>query len=218
VRPHQQWLSDALDTLQPQLGQLDGAELSGCLQALGTWQYAPANAFMQAFHAATSQQLQQQVLSMRHLGEIAWGLAQLQDSNAAQLMAELLEAAAQLMSASEPSSSTAGAAADSRSTSSSTALSRAGMADLVWAVAKLQIHPGKTWMAAYEAASLQLLRTFTPHELAQVVWAFARLPYQPSEAWRGVFLEAVQVGQLALRALKQLQCEGWLGLAAASAV
>jgi hypothetical protein len=129
---------------------------------------------------------------MQHLGEIAWGLAQLQDSNAAQLMAELLEGAAYIMAASQP----AGTAADS---SSSAVLSRAGMADLVWAVAKLQIHPGKTWMAAYEAASQQLLRSFMPHELAQVVWAFARLPYKPSEAWRGIFLEAVQVGQLGCR-------------------
>ncbi|WIA08946.1 hypothetical protein OEZ85_008363 [Tetradesmus obliquus] len=194
VRPHQQWLTDALDTLQPQLSQLNGAELSGCLQALGTWQYAPAGAFMQAFHAATSQKLQQQALSMRHLGEITWGLAQLQDSDAAQLMGELLEAAAHIMAASQPASSPAGTAPDSSSNSSSNsaALSCAGMADLVWAVAKLQIHPGKTWMAAYEAASQQLLRSFSPHELAQVVWAFARLPYQPSEAWRGIFLEAVQ--------------------------
>ena len=56
-------------------------------------------------------------------------------------------------------------------------------------------------MAAYEAASQQLLRSFSPHELAQVVWAFARLPYQPSEAWRGIFLEAVQVRQLGVREL-----------------
>jgi hypothetical protein len=187
VRPHQQWLSDALDTLQPQLSQLNGAELSGCLQALGTWQFSPPNAFMQAFHAATSQQLQQQGLSMQHLGEIAWSLAQLQDSNAAQLMGELLEAAAYIMAASKP--------VPSNSSSSSAALSRAGMADLVWAVAKLQIHPGKTWMVAYEAASQQLLPSFTPHELAQVVWAFARLPYQPGDAWRGLFLQAVQVRQ-----------------------
>jgi hypothetical protein len=183
-------LSDALDTLQPQLSQLNGAELSGCLQALGTWQYAPSNAFSQAFHAATSQQLQQQALSMRHIGEIAWSLAQLQDSSAAQLMGELLEAAAHIMAAGQP------AAPANSSGSSSAALSRAGMADLVWAVAKLQIHPGKTWMAAYEAASQQLLPSFTPHELAQVVWAFARLPYQPGDAWRGLFLEAVQVRQL----------------------
>jgi hypothetical protein len=195
VRPHQQWLSDALDTLQPQLNQLNGAELSGCLQALGTWQYAPPHAFMQAFHAATSQQLQQQALSMQHLGEIAWSLAQLQDSNAAQLMGELLEAAAHIMAASRPPASTSAATPANSSSSSSTALSRAGMADLVWAVAKLQIHPGKTWMAAYEAASQQLLPSFTPHELAQVVWAFARLPHKPGDAWRVLFLAAVQVRQ-----------------------
>jgi hypothetical protein len=191
VRPHQQWLSDALDTLHPQLSQLNGAELSGCLRALGTWQYAPPNSFMQAFHAATSQQLQQQALSMQHLGEIAWSLAQLQDSNAAQLMGELLEAAAHIMTTPANRSSSS-----SNNSSSSAALSRAGMADLVWAVAKLQIHPGKTWMVAYEAASQQLLPSFTPHELAQVVWAFARLPYQPGDAWRGLFLQAVQVRQL----------------------
>lgn len=148
---------------------------------MGTWGVTPADSFMQQYRAAVQRLLQQRKLSMRQLGEIAWGLAQLQDTDTAAIMTDVLEGAELLLAAPLHVSSSSGTA------------SHAGMADLIWAVAKLQHHPGHAFLASFEAASQRLLETFTPHELAQIVWAFARLAWQPDEPWKELFLQAVQV-------------------------
>lgn len=185
LKPHEQWLLDVLDILQPQLQQLEPAELSGCLQVFGSWSFTPPEHFMQAYHAATRQHIQQQKLALRHLADIAWGLAQLQNPSHP-LLAEVLEAAGAdlvLSRRSHLSNSSPGCAAELPSS----------LADLIWAVAKLQLQPDHAWLGSFEATSQAVLEAFTPHQLAQVVWAFARLPWQPGQLWLDTYLEAVQL-------------------------
>lgn len=178
VKPHQQWLLDVLETLEPQLHQLTSAELSGCLHVLGSWCFTPPEAFMQAYHAAMQQQLQRNKLGLRHLADMAWGLAQLQNPRQP-LLDDVFTAAGDVMT-------------QQASNHDGYPLQAAPLADLIWAMAKLQMTPDSAWLSSFSEASQLALHTFTPHQLAQTVWAFARLPWQPGEQWMQVFLTAVQ--------------------------
>eukprot|EP00878_Enallax_costatus_P006523 GHUV01006840.1.p1 GENE.GHUV01006840.1~~GHUV01006840.1.p1 ORF type:complete len:358 (+),score=138.67 GHUV01006840.1:1-1074(+) len=189
LKPHEQWLLDVLDILQPQLQQLEPAELSGCLQVFGSWSFTPPEHFMQAYHAATRQQIQQQKLGLRHLADIAWGLAQLQNPRQP-LLDEVLAAAGAAMATSRHTHSSSGG---SSSGGESSAKLPDALADLIWAIAKLQLMPDHAWLSSFEATSQAVLETFTPHQLAQVVWGFARLPWQPGQSWMDAYLEAVQL-------------------------
>lgn len=198
VRPHEPWLLDALDTLQPQLQQLSPQELSGCLQVFGSWSFTPPQHFMQAYHAAAQQQMQCNKLGLRHLADIAWGLAQLHNPRQL-LLDEVLAAAATRMTV------------NSNGCISTSATPPAALADLIWAVAKAQVEPDDAWLNSFTAASQPLLASFTPHQLAQVVWGFARLPWQPGQHWLAAYLDAVQ-GQLKDFDSKSISLTAW-GLA-----
>lgn len=206
VRPHQQWLEEVLETLQPSLQALSSAQLSSMFQVLGSWGFMPSEPWMQDLHAAVRKQLGS--MSMRHIADLAWGLAQLQNPKQP-LLGELLEAALDMMQSGRCSTdSSAGSqqrngcqlqAQQAQQQGSAQACSAASLADLVWSVAKLQHNPGSLWLETFlhttmapGPSSKPLLHSFTPHQLAQVIWAFARLPHQPGQPWMEVFLEAVR--------------------------
>jgi hypothetical protein len=210
VRPHQQWLEEVLDTLQPRLQDLSSAQLSSTFQVLGSWGFMPSESWMQDLHAAVRTQLGS--MSMRHIADLTWGLAQLQNPKQP-LLGELLEAALDMMQSGRCStdSSTGSQQQDGcqvaqqpqqQQQESAQACSPASLADLVWSVAKLQHNPGSLWletflhttMAPGPCSSKPLLHSFTPHQLAQVIWAFARLPHQPGQPWMELFLDAVREG------------------------
>lgn len=207
VKPHQQWLQDVLDTLQPRLQELSTAQLSSMLQVLGGWGFMPPEPFMQQLHAAVHKQTHK--MSMRHIADMAWGLAQLQNPRQP-LLTELLQAASDLMRGSHCSASSILAqqrAALQRQHQQDQGIScqqdqqqltccPASLADLVWSVAKLQHSPGKGWLDTFADISLPLLDSFTPHQLAQVIWAFARLPYQPAEPWMNRWVWAAAIESL----------------------
>jgi len=134
VRPHQQWLQDALDTLEPQLMALAPTELSSCLQVLGQWGFTASKSFMQQFHAAAQQHLQHKQLSSRNIASMVWALAQLNNPQQP-LLEELLQAAGSMLAADvHRGQQLQQQTCDPQLPSS--------LADLVWAVAKLQHHPG----------------------------------------------------------------------------
>lgn len=206
VRPHQQWLQEVLDTMQPHLQDLSTAQLSSILQVLGGWAFMPPEPFMQDLHAALRLQLGS--MTMRHIADLAWGLAQLQNPKQP-MLGELLEAALDLMQSHQCSASSMAAQQRATSqqqggdgqgscgvareqTSALAACCPASLADLVWSIAKLQHNPGGLWLDMLAATSQPLLSSFTPHQLAQIIWAFARLPYQPGQPWMDSFLEAVR--------------------------
>jgi hypothetical protein len=206
VRPHQQWLQEVLDTMQPHLQDLSTAQLSSILQVLGGWAFMPPEPFMQDLHAALRLQLGS--MTMRHIADLAWGLAQLQNPKQP-MLGELLEAALDLMQSHQCSASSMAAQQQATSqqqggdgqgscgvareqTSALAACCPASLADLVWSIAKLQHNPGGLWLDMLAATSQPLLSSFTPHQLAQIIWAFARLPYQPGQPWMDSFLEAVR--------------------------
>ena len=216
VKPHPQWLEGVLATLQPHLRSLSTAQLSTTLQVLGGWGFMPPEPFMQELHQAVRAQLGAP-MPMRHIADLAWGLAQLQNARQP-MLGELLQAAQDLMQAGHCSTSSIaaqhnqheqhsqqqdqsahgpGCSVDSQQQpheqARSPACCPASLADLVWSVAKLQHNPGEAWLHTFASTSLPLLDSFTPHQLAQVVWAFARLPYQPSTAWMDGFLEVVRI-------------------------
>lgn len=65
VKPHQQWLQEVLEALQPHLTSLSTAQLSSNLQVLGGWGFMPPEPFMQELHAAVHLQLGS--MPMRHI-------------------------------------------------------------------------------------------------------------------------------------------------------
>lgn len=201
VRPHQQWLQEVLDTLQPCLQDLTPAQLSSTFQVLSSWAFMPAEPFMQDLHTAVRKQLGS--MTMRHIADMAWGLAQLQNPKQP-MLGELLEAALDLMQSNQCSASSIAAQQQAtqqpqegclvgQGQESAQTCCPASLADLVWSVAKLQHNPGSLWLETFAATSAPLLDNFTPHQLAQVIWAFARLPYQPGQPWMDSFLEVVRV-------------------------
>lgn len=192
VKPHQPWLADVLTTMKPHLQDLSTAQLSSTLQVLGGWGFMPAEPFMQALQAAVRQQLGS--MTMRHIADCAWGLAQLQCPRQPMLN-ELLQAALTLMQDNHCSARTIAAQQQQdgcQLQQQSHACCPASLADLVWSVAKLQHNPGITWLSTFASTSRPLLSTFTPHQLAQLIWAFARLPYKPDKEWMHSFLDAVR--------------------------
>lgn len=199
VTPHQQWLHDVLDTLQPRLQELSAGQLSSLLRVLGGWGFMPPEPFMAHWHAAVLQQLG--TMSMRHLADMAWGLAQLQNPKQP-LLNELLQAAMDLMQGSHCSASAVmahhvagqeqGGCELPQQQAQPLTCCPASLADIVWSVAKLQHNPSSAWLNTFAATSLPLLESFTPHQLAQVIWAFARLPYQPSQTWMDGYLAVVR--------------------------
>eukprot|EP00879_Flechtneria_rotunda_P012978 GHRR01013551.1.p1 GENE.GHRR01013551.1~~GHRR01013551.1.p1 ORF type:complete len:406 (+),score=117.24 GHRR01013551.1:317-1534(+) len=189
VQPHQQWLQEVLHTLEPQLAGLTPAELSGCFKVLGSWAYTPSDQFMQQLVLAAMLHIQQQRCNIRHLGDIAWGLAKLHNPKHP-LLDKVMAAASSLVMSHGRSSGSSPTADDASKCPQH--LVAGSLADLVWSVAELQHNPGQAWLDNFAAASGPLLQRFTPKELAQVVWAFDRLPYQPEQAWVDQYLAAVQ--------------------------
>lgn len=205
VKPHQQWLQGVLDTMQPRLHELSADQLSATLKVLGGWGLMPAEPFMQALHAAVTRQASS--LTMRHIADMAWGLAQLQYPRQP-FLDELLQAALDLMSSqhcrvSAITSQQYGGHSSTSQTHNECLLQQQGqpqppvccsgsLADLIWSVARLQHTPSHTWLSTFAGTSQAIMPTFTPHQLAQVIWAFARLPYQPGQVWMDNFLEVVR--------------------------
>lgn len=208
VKPHQQWLQEVLETLQPRLQDLSTAQLSSTLQVLGGWGFTPEEPFMHALNIAVKQQLGS--MTMRHIADIAWGLAMLHNPKQP-LLDELLQAALELMEGGQCSASSILSQQRAALQQAYTQQQQEGcpvatqqgqelqqtccpasLADLVWSMAKLQYNPGKAWLDTFEATSLPLLSSFTPNQLAQVIWAFARLPYQPGQPWIDSFLSVVR--------------------------
>lgn len=65
VKPHQQWLQEVLEALQPHLRSLSTAQLSSNLQVLGGWGFMPPEPFMQELQEAVRMQLGS--IPMRHI-------------------------------------------------------------------------------------------------------------------------------------------------------
>jgi hypothetical protein len=73
VKPHQQWLQEVLEALQPHLRSLSTAQLSSNLQVLGGWGFMPPEPFMQELQEAVRMQLGS--MPMRHIaGDTNWEL------------------------------------------------------------------------------------------------------------------------------------------------
>jgi hypothetical protein len=198
VKPHQTWLDEVLlRTVGPALPDLSPGQLASLLQVLGGWAYAPAEAFMAALHGAVRRQLPR--LTMRHIADMAWGLAQLQHARQP-MLDELLGAAEQLMAdnscvADARSSCTASASTSSTPEGEAAAAPLCcpgSLADLLWSCAKLSHSPGGPWLRRFAATSKALLPLFSPSQLAQVVWAFARLPFNPGQPWIDALLCVIE--------------------------
>lgn len=65
------------------------------------------------------------------------------------------------------------------------------MADLAWAIARLQHRPlDDAWLPTFFAATAPRLRAFAPDQAARTLWALARLGAVPPAGWVEAFLEA----------------------------
>lgn len=167
VRPHSQWLQEALHIIQSQLDAFGPPHLSSSLGALAKWRHQPGDHWMAAFQQRVLTLINEDGLTTRELSDLVWGLAQL-----GQPPQPLFTALLHL----------AGSKFDVCSTSS--------LSDLIWAVANAQHSPGQEWLVRFAESTQQRLHAFTPHELSKCVWALARLRCHPGEEWISKFYEA----------------------------
>ncbi|KAF8072851.1 hypothetical protein HT031_000511 [Scenedesmus sp. PABB004] len=210
VKPHGAWLAGALESvLTPQLASLEPDELAGAVAALAAWAYAPPPAFMAALTAATRAALAGGTLRLSHVAQLAWSLAQLQ-APAQPLLDDLVAAAGAMLRDDALHELRANDGADAAG------VCPVALADLLWALVKLEHAPGAAWLDAFAAAARPRLHAFTPPQLAQLVWAVARTPHwAPEREWMLDFLNAVQA-QLPDFDSKSISLTAW-GLATLAA-
>ncbi|GBF92080.1 hypothetical protein Rsub_04427 [Raphidocelis subcapitata] len=194
VRPHNQFLEEALAVVQEQLPTLGAAELCACMRALASWGYAPPAPQLAALEARSLEAIARGGFSPKQLSEMAWCLAQLGLRQRPLLPVILtgVESAMRTPSPSDPKPIPAEA-----------------LADVIWAAARLQHEPlDAAWLAAFFETSRPRMREFTPSQSARTLWALARLQVVPPALWMESFLAAALAGLRGLD-IKSLSLTLW---------
>ncbi|KAI8469390.1 MAG: hypothetical protein J3K34DRAFT_522166 [Monoraphidium minutum] len=174
VRPHAQWLEEALSVVERQAAALGPDELCGFMHALASWGFHPGPGLLAAVEGAALGIIAARGFSGRQLAELAWAYAQLSLPRGPVLAAVLSESEALMLEGTCPPEA---------------------MADLLWAMARLQHAPLEPrWLSAFYAASAPRLREFDAQQMARAAWALARLGAAPPAAWVDGFLAASLAG------------------------
>jgi hypothetical protein len=77
VRPHAQWLEEALSVVEGQMPLLNADDLCGCMRALAAWGWSPSTGLLAALEGRAAEAISRGGFSARQLGELAWTYAQL---------------------------------------------------------------------------------------------------------------------------------------------
>lgn len=170
VRPHAQWLREALDEVQRQMPLLPEEDVCACMRALSSWGHAPGAELLEAVEARALSGIARGSFTTRQMAELAWTYAQLGLKHRP-LLPVILTAAE----------------ADMRAPN--TSCPPEAMADLLWSMARLQHQPvDARWLSAFYSASRGRLREFDAQQMARAVWALARLGAVPPAEWMDAFL------------------------------
>ena len=186
VYPGEEWVEAYLAGAQGLLPGFSSQDLSSLAWALGKFRHAPGAGFMEAFYAAAEQQAG--VLQGQALANLWWGLASMQQKQSSQQ-----QQLQQQLGAERWSRSCFAASAGSLQQ-----MGFQGLANTLWAVARLGFRPSSEWLAASCEVATTQLPSAKAAELSMLLQAYAKLGYLlPKELLQG--LEAAtqqQVGAL----------------------
>eukprot|EP00195_Chlamydomonas_chlamydogama_P015298 CAMPEP_0202893362 /NCGR_PEP_ID=MMETSP1392-20130828/2958_1 /ASSEMBLY_ACC=CAM_ASM_000868 /TAXON_ID=225041 /ORGANISM="Chlamydomonas chlamydogama, Strain SAG 11-48b" /LENGTH=662 /DNA_ID=CAMNT_0049577667 /DNA_START=510 /DNA_END=2498 /DNA_ORIENTATION=- len=179
LEPGREWVDAALARSEQVVRSFsNGTMLASTLWALAVLKHQPPASWMTHFLWQVQRMLK--ACDAQNLSNIAWALATLQYRPDNKWMQQFLRCAGQRMGM-----STAPGQAGRAASQQASACAPQAYANLLWALAKLQVRPTRlrSWLRALCGVTMPRLLHFPARDLTSVVWSLQRLRYMPDADW-----------------------------------